>query len=163
MASFNKAESYKRRLKGFRFEQKVCRIILAIFNRWLGRGDAKPTPMSNNGEDIILSDKAIKYLPVSLECKDHKNRYGGTYDIYEQAVGNASEGEEPIGVFTDSFNKRPILAVMDFHYYLKLQKDLAALKEQENKIKTNGTIKQSGYFVPISINRKEIVATVTVH
>ena len=163
MASFNKAESYKRRLKGYRFEKKVCRIILAIFNRWLGRGDVKPTPMSNNGEDIILSDKAIKYLPVSLECKDHKNRYGGTYDIYEQAVGNASEGEEPIGVFTDSFNKRPILAVMDFHYYLKLQKDLAALKEQENKIKTNGTIKQSGYFVPISINRKEIVATVTVH
>ncbi len=52
---------------------------------------------------------------------------------------------------------------MDFHYYLKLQKDLAALKEQENKIKTNGTIKQNGYFVPISINRKEIVATVTVH
>ena len=67
MASFNKAESYRRRLKGFRFEQRVCKIILEIFNRWLGRGDAKPTPMSNNGCDIILFHKAIKYLSVSLE------------------------------------------------------------------------------------------------
>ena len=59
--------------------------------------------MSNNGEDIILSKKAIKLLPISLECKDHKNRYGGSYDIYEQAEGN-TKGNEPVGVITDSFN-----------------------------------------------------------
>jgi len=162
MASYSKLESIRRKKKGFKFEVRVCRMILEVFHKFLGRGDAKPTPMGNNGEDIILSDKATTLLPISLECKDHKNRYGGTYDIYEQAKGNASEGEEPVGVFTDSFNKRPVLAVMDFHYYLNLKEELATLK-QENKIKTNGTLKHMDTFVPISINKKEIVATVTVY
>jgi hypothetical protein len=163
MPSYNKCESYRRRKKGFKFESRVCKIILAVFNKWLGRGDCKPTPMSNNGEDIIFSNKARQILPVSLECKDHKNRYGGTYDIYEQAKENSS-GREPVGVFTDSFNNRPVLAVVSFEHYLNLQKELATLKDnQENKIKTNGTLKPLDTFVPISISRKEIVATVTVH
>ena len=119
MPSYSKAESYRRRKKGFIFESRVCRTILRVFNKWLGKADAKPTPMSNNGEDIILSKKAIKLLPISLECKDHKNRYGGTYDIYEQAEGNA-KGNEPVGVITDSFNKRPVLAIVSLDHYLNL-------------------------------------------
>ena len=162
MPSYSKAESYRRRKKGFIFESRVCRTILRVFNKWLGKADAKPTPMSNNGEDIILSKKAIKLLPISLECKDHKNRYGGTYDIYEQAISH-NPTKEPVAVMTDSTNNKPVLAVVSLQHYLKLQEEIAVLKEQQNKIKTNGTIKQNGYFVPIAINRKEIVATVTVH
>ena len=64
---------------------------------------------------------------------------------------------------TDSTNNKPVLAIVSLQHYLKLQEEIAVLKEQQNKIKTNGTIKQNGYFVPIAINRKEIVATVTVH
>jgi|TARA_E500000178_G_scaffold81259_1_gene79550 hypothetical protein len=161
MPSYSKAESYRRRKKGFIFESRVCRTILRVFNKWLGKADAKPTPMSNNGEDIILSKKAIKLLPISLECKDHKNRYGGTYDIYEQAEGNA-KGNEPVGVITDSFNKRPVLAIVSLDHYLNLNKEIATLKEDKKDKFINGTIKEEGYFVPISIRQNEIVATVTI-
>ena len=160
--AFTKAESLKRREKGYRFELRVCRIILSIFHKFLGKGDVKPTPRSNNGEDIILSNKATSYLPVTMECKDHENRYKGTYDIYEQAISH-NPTKEPVAVMTDSTNNKPVLAVVSLQHYLKLQEEIAVLKEQQNKIKTNGTIKQNGYFVPIAINRKEIVATVTVH
>jgi hypothetical protein len=161
--ALTKKQSYARRLKGFKFEQRVSRIILNIFHKFLGKGDVKPTPMSNNGEDIILSDRAEKILPVTLECKDHKNRYIGTYDIYEQARKH-NPNKEPVGVITDSYNKLPVLAVVDFEHYLKLHEEIQVLKEKkpESEISLNGTIKNNGYFVPIA-NFQEVVATVTIN
>ena len=158
-------ESFRRRKKGLKFEQRVSRIIRDIFQMFsFTKADVRAAEMGNNGEDIILSNRARKLLNnITIECKDHKNKYGGTYDVYEQAKGHNTNCE-PVGIITDSFNKRPVLAVIGLEHYLKLQRELAVLKEQQTKknISLNGSLKRNGFFVPIS-NRKEIVATVTVH
>ena len=49
---------------------------------------------------------------------------------------------------------------MDFNHYLKLQKQIASLKEKKNKF--NSTLKEESYFVPIAVKPKTIVANVTV-
>ena len=122
-------------------------MILNIFHTYLGKADVKATPMGNNKEDILLSDKATEYLPVSLEAKDH-NRYKGLYDIYYQATKHKPE-YEAVAVITDSTRTKLVLAIVDFNHYLKLQKQIASLKEES-------------YFVPIAVKPKTIVANVTV-
>lgn len=156
--SFSKKESWRRKKKGFLFECRVARMILNIFHTYLGKADVKATPMGNNKEDILLSDKATEYLPVSLEAKDH-NRYKGLYDIYYQATKHKPE-YEAVAVITDSTRTKLVLAIVDFNHYLKLQRQIASLKEKNNKF--NSTLKEESYFVPIAVKPKTIVANVTV-
>ncbi len=78
--------------------------------------DIKSTAMGQNGVDVQLSPFAKTFLPVAVECKNHKSM--AIYKLFEQAEDYKHEGE-PLLVIKAN-HKKP-LAVVDLDYYLMLE------------------------------------------
>ena len=79
-------ESHTIKAKGSRHQTRIARRIRQTFG--LSDQNVQSQPMSVQGEDIILSDKARDILPYSIECKyrsDAKD-FGRIYTFYEQAT-----------------------------------------------------------------------------
>ena len=79
-------ESHTIKAKGSRLQTKVARRFRQVFG--LTDQDVQSQPMSVQGEDIILSDKARDILPYSIECKFRSNAkdFGRIYTFYQQST-----------------------------------------------------------------------------
>lgn len=73
--------------------------------------------MGVSGEDLLLSPKARRYLPISIECKSRSAI--AVYGFYDQAKTNA-KGYEPVCVIKQ--NRTKPLVVVDAEYFFKLLK-----------------------------------------
>lgn len=104
--------------KGRKLQQYVRDKFIELLKPHGGEPeDVKSTSMGAGGEDVQLSPFARNFLPVSVECKSHKSM--AVYKLYDQAVENSGV-YEPLLVI--KVNNRKPLAVIDFDYYLDLEK-----------------------------------------
>ena len=56
--------------KGRKLQQYVSQIIREVFD--LPEDDVVSRPLGSPGEDLMMSDRARKVLPLSFECKNTK-------------------------------------------------------------------------------------------
>lgn len=103
--------------KGRKLQQYVRDRILEHFTEF-APDDVKSTAMGQGGEDVQLSPAARQLLPVTIECKSHKNM--AVYRLYEQAEQYKERGE-PVLVIKE--NRKKPLAVVDLDYYLGLERN----------------------------------------
>ena len=103
--------------KGRRLQQDVIQLLLKYFPE-LEPDDVINTSMGAGGEDIKLSPKARKCLPVSIECKNVEKV--NIWASYEQAKANAKEWE-PLLVIKR--NRTKPLAVVDLEWFLNMLAD----------------------------------------
>ncbi len=103
--------------KGRNLQKYVVSRILHYFKD-LETDDVSSRSMGASGEDILLSPRARRCLPISLECKSHA-RYA-IYKDYLQAQNNCGDNA-PVVIIKQN-NSKP-LALMDLEYFLKVMKD----------------------------------------
>lgn len=72
--------------------------------------------MGAGGEDVLLSPKARRLFPVSIECKSRDKI--AVYGYYEQAEENAKGRGEPV-VFIKQNRSKP-LVVVDATFFLNI-------------------------------------------
>jgi hypothetical protein len=101
--------------KGRNLQQWTRDQILNIFSKDLENDDVRSVSMGVSGEDLLLSPKARRFLPISLECKSRAAI--SVYGFYEQAKTN-SKGYEPVCVVKQ--NRSSPLVVVDAEYFFKL-------------------------------------------
>jgi len=102
--------------KGRKHQQWLRDLIYKTFPI-LKAGDVESRSMGAGGEDIMLSPKARKLFPFSVECKSKKAI--AIYKDYEQAQANAGKYEPLLVVKAN--HKKP-LAILDVEYFMKLVK-----------------------------------------
>jgi hypothetical protein len=56
--------------KGRELQKHTAKVIREIFD--LPEDDVVSRPMGSSGEDLLMSDRARKELPLSFECKNTK-------------------------------------------------------------------------------------------
>ncbi len=98
--------------------RELCKIIKAIILQTfptLEDTDIKVTSSGANGEDLQFSPEARKYLPISIEAKNHA-KYA-VYKDYAQAVAN-SNGYTPVLVIKQ--NRSTPLVVLDLTHFIEL-------------------------------------------
>lgn len=106
-----------------RFLQKlVVRRLREHYNLDRGvescyQGDVQSVPMGMNKEDILLSPKAQKIVPLSFECKNTEKL--NVWKALSQAESN-SNGRVPVVVFKR--NRSKVYACLEFEEFLKLIK-----------------------------------------
>lgn len=103
-----------RKSKGRRLQISAAKAVRARFG--LEDRDAVSAPASVPGEDIILSEKAKKVFPFSVECKNQEKV--NIWEALAQAERNAKDGRTPIVVF--SRNNAPTYVALDFDVFLAL-------------------------------------------
>lgn len=103
-----------RKSKGRRLQIAVARRIREVYK--LEDRDAVSAPASVGGEDIILSEKAKKCFPFSVECKNQEKVK--IWEAIAQAEKNTGEGRTPIVVF--SRNNAPTYVAIEFEKFLEL-------------------------------------------
>lgn len=105
-----------RKAKGKRLQKAICHLILKYFPK-LQKEDVISRRMGRKGEDIILTEKAKKKFPYSIECKNQeKLKY--VWDCYDQCKTNSGK-LEPLLILKIN-NKQP-LAIVDAEYFIHQQ------------------------------------------
>lgn len=135
-------ESHTIKAKGSRHQVRITRRIRQTFG--LSEQDVQSQPMSNAGEDIILSDKARAILPYSIECKYRSNAkdFGRIYTFYEQATDQMLDlaldtGIAPV-VCIQHYNKQGLVVLSEEDFFdredliQKQQKELLEFKKGIN-------------------------------
>lgn len=100
-----------RKAKGRNLQKEVAKRLQEIFS--LEDDDCISKPMGSPGEDIILSPKARKLFPYSIECKNVKSFSG--FRFYDQAESNARKNI-PIVVVGQNRDKRRLVLVELEHF-----------------------------------------------
>lgn len=103
--------------KGRRLQQDVIQLIFKYFPD-LEEDDLQSRSMGASGEDIMMSPKARKYLPVSIEAKNQEKV--NVWASYEQAKDN-SKSYEPMLVIKRNHTKP--LVVVDLEWFLNMLGD----------------------------------------
>ena len=98
--------------KGRRLQQQVVTWILDRFTG-LDPDDVNSRSMGASGEDIMLSQKARKRFPFSLECKSTERL--NVYKAYQQAVANSGD-YQPAAVIKSN-HKKPLI-VLDAEWFI---------------------------------------------
>lgn len=101
--------------KGRKLQSVVAELIQKKFK--LESRDAVSTPASVTGEDIILSNKAKKVFPYSVEVKRVERL--NIWSAIEQANGNSGD-REPLVIFKR--NRSDIYVCLKFTKFLELIK-----------------------------------------
>ena len=101
--------------KGSKFQRKIAEIIRNKF--CLEERDVCSTPSSCVGEDILLSNKAKKVFPYSVEVKRVERL--NIWSAIEQANGNSGD-REPLVIFKR--NRSDIYVCLKFTKFLELIK-----------------------------------------
>lgn len=105
--------------KGRRLQQHVRDLLLELFPE-LEPDDVKSTGMGQQGEDIMLSPAARRFIPFQIECKNKAASQVHTY--YSQAKEHGTH--EPLVVVKKD---RDIpLAVLSLESFLKLLREINA-------------------------------------
>lgn len=103
--------------KGRALQQWVRDLILRLgFN--LTERDVKSTSMGAGGEDVLLSEAAVKQFPLSIECKNLAKFAG--YRHLEQAQSNCPKDCQPIAVIRA--NRKTPIVLVDAEYFFTLVK-----------------------------------------
>ena len=106
--------------KGRTFQQACAKLLSDIFN-WED-GDVESRPMGSAGIDLMMSPKAKKDYPFSIECKNTKTF--PSWSGLEQAQANAKPGT--IGVMVWKAPRRSLMKqmiCMDHEEFAKLWKE----------------------------------------
>lgn len=112
-----KASSAKN--KGRALQKHVAARIQAVFG--LPETDAVSRPMGSGGRDIMLSDRALKELPVSFEAKNTKVFPG--LDALEQSAYNAGSYLPVVAWKPPGKGMGKTLVYMDLDAFLRFVKD----------------------------------------
>ena len=118
-----------KKAKGKRLQKAICELILKYFPN-LNENDAVSRRMGRKGEDIILSHKAKKFFPYSVECKNQE-RMKYVWDCYSQCENNANN-LEPLLIL--KINKKKPLAIIDAEFLIKIQSHINGHKNNDAKI-----------------------------
>jgi len=110
-------KSQSAKAKGRKLQQAVRDVILSTFPT-LEPDDVRSTSMGAGGEDVLLSPKARKLFPYSVECKNLAKI--AVYNYYQQAETNCGT-HEPLVVIKQ--NRCKPLAVVDLEHFMKLAGD----------------------------------------
>ena len=106
--------------KGRKLQQAIRDLILENFKD-LEEDDVRSTSMGAGGEDILLSPKARKYFPFSVECKN-KERIN-FWTAIKQTENNSGE-YTPLLVLKKNYSKiYACIPIEDFVKLVKNQKD----------------------------------------
>ena len=108
--------------KGRRFQQEVRDKILELFPQLTSR-DVISTSMGDTGEDIKLSEAAVKLFPYSVECKNQErlNIWAGI----KQMEGD-NRNLTPLLVFKK--NRTPAYCALKFEDFMVLVHTLKIAK-----------------------------------
>lgn len=101
---------------GYKLQKDFAKLVRDKFN--LEERDVVSTPSSIQGEDILLTNKARKLFPYSVECKYREKML--IYQFWEQCKANSDE-YEPLLVLKSK--RKPMLICVDAEHYLKLLGD----------------------------------------
>lgn len=96
-----------RKAKGRRLQQLVRDCIVRMFV--LHVDDVRSASMGSGGVDVILSPKAQKAFPYSVECKAQEG-FAKVYEAFNQAGENAYKDTAP-AVVLKSNNKEPLVVI----------------------------------------------------
>lgn len=107
-------KSQSAKAKGRKLQQAVRDAILQSFST-LEADDVRSTSMGAGGEDVLLSPKARKLFPYSVECKNLAKI--AVYNYYQQAQTNCGK-HEPLVVIKQ--NRCKPLAVVDLDHFMEL-------------------------------------------
>lgn len=99
-----------------RILQQWIRDIILTLNKELTEKDVRSTPMGTQGEDVMLSEAAFKYVPFHIEAKNLARI--AVYNYYEQP-----KTKSDVLVVMKANRKRP-LAVLDAELFFKILRDL---------------------------------------
>lgn len=83
--------------------------------------------MGASGVDVLLSERALQLLPVSFECKFHKEM--AIYSMFDQCRANCLTDTVPVLVVKQNFGEP--LAVLPLDYYFELVKGKRESKETD--------------------------------
>ena len=100
--------------KGRRLQQWVVNMILDRFTG-LDPDDVTSRSMGCGGEDVLMSPKARKKFPFSVESKNTEKL--NLYRAYSQACENCGDDYEPLLIVKKN-RSRP-LAVVDAEWFIK--------------------------------------------
>ena len=103
-----------KKAKGRRLQNWVRDELLRRFPN-LNDNDVMCAIMGERGVDIKLSNKAKKFIPFAIECKNQE-AYKKLYKDYNQSSYNSNDKVEPIVILKIN-NEKP-LVVMDATYFL---------------------------------------------
>ena len=99
-----------------RILQQWIRDIILTLNKELTEKDVRSTPMGAPGEDVMLSEAALAYVPFHIEAKNLARI--AVYNYYEQP-----KTKSDVLVVMKANRKRP-LAVLDAELFFKILRDL---------------------------------------
>lgn len=114
--------------KGRLLQQWVRDLILRLGFKLTDR-DVKSTSMGASGEDVLLSEAAVKQFPLSIECKNLAAFAG--YKHLEQAKSNCPKDCEPIAVV--KANRKTPIVLVDAEYFFTLVKGTKWTKNTTKK------------------------------
>ena len=106
--------------KGRTLQKWLQERLLENFPKLSDR-DVRSTPMGTQGEDVQLSEEAFKVFPFYVEAKSREKI--AVYKFYEQ-----SKTDHDVLLIIKENRKKP-LAVLDAELFIKLIKELNAIKE----------------------------------
>lgn len=104
-----------RKSKGRAFQQEIAKAILDMFPE-LEPDDCRSTSMGASGEDLQLSPKARKLLPIAIEAKRQESL--NFWAAYEQAKSNAKNKYIPVVIAKR--NRTEPIVVLSFTNFLWL-------------------------------------------
>jgi|TARA_R110000822_G_scaffold45891_2_gene122517 hypothetical protein len=127
----SRAESFRRKKTGELLQVWAARYLKSNIPE-LEDQDVKSIPMSQRGEDLLLTVKGREILcNSSFECKSTQRGLKTIYDNLEQAKNNKIVGDlniprdqlVPILVMHDP-KKEDVLAIMSFKNFVSLMKKI---------------------------------------
>lgn len=101
--------------KGRIGQQEIRDMLYETFPE-LEPGDIKSAIMGENGEDIHLSPRARKLMPLAIEVKRRKGGMKMQYDWLEQARSHSTD--DPVVFFRA--DRSEWLAIVPVEHYMKL-------------------------------------------
>lgn len=118
--------------KGRRLQQRIAEVIRKTFG--LSEEDVFSLPMSCQGEDIKLSEKAREYFPFSVESKNVEK-----LNIWE-ALKQAESGNrkyKPLLIF--SRNRSEDYCALKFSDFVSILKQIIVLSEEVENLENKTT------------------------
>jgi len=116
-----------RKQKGRKLQQFVRDKVLEQYPSLTER-DVKSTPMGCSGEDVMLSEAAVKLFPYSVEAKNVEKL--NIWSALTQSESNNRE-LEPLLVFKRNHSKTYV--ALEFDYFMALLKRLDEVYTSEKR------------------------------
>lgn len=114
----NQMKTASRKAKGRKWQQRIVASLMEVFSRFgWQEGDVESRPMGSAGVDIILSPRARKDYPFSIEAKNWKTF--PSWAGLDQAIANSKTGTLGAVVWKKQREDRGMICFDfdDFNYF----------------------------------------------